>query len=911
MISERIVTVKYIRVSLLIFVYFFFTAVLRAETESPNDSLVNHQPIGTDVKIVFSEGIIFGKFSKEDGPFLLESSVIVPSGQILEFGPGCKILIGGQHINITVYGQIFVRGQKDEPVEFISGKESPNPWDWGRIYCRNEGRSVFEHCIIRHSNYGIFVENGAATIKNCTFDQNSLYGLVIKNSEVDLYECHFTGGHVNAISLLPGAVCNAESLIVNNNMTGISCHKGSRLNLQRGYILDNTNGIIADPASSVSIVVANITKNRNGILSTKAIPRKSREVAFGNGYDLKVVNQYEFDKITSIAEVESHLVLPQKVSAKSNKPSFVPGFSASQLPPEPVSDFLGNITTGFKYFHPKSFINYTDDSTYEQTHYPEGFQPEVQIFANGNRSGAEVNLLMDIYGNNWLSPNGYVGKRMFNLSLSYAQQQLTFGDFFETSSETSISGRQVTGIKYSGQFLEMGAGKKRLEVMLAAGESEIPKDSGDHDINIYNETIDTGMSVRQQLTYLASFSVKPAQNVNITAKGIIARDQTEKPLFRAPINDPAAPDPIEAQTGSIDATVGLLNGKLELFAELDLGVHDTIDDEKYNKIAWYNPDFKNVLPKIFSLFGKDDFLDHYAFTIGGKTSINGYQLTFSGSQIAADYFSAGNPYLDVDRRSFTVSSEKTFSEKLTVGADYDYRKSSRSQNPADNNTANLRAEYTMGEFKPTFSTDYTLQFEKVNSSERVEKDDTSYSATYKDKALRNILALEAKQSFLSGIDYGIRYQFLYDNDVSIHADSKQKDSGDRFQNQLRAWFAFRLLKHFRNKTTIRLANRDEKRDDLQAFSYKLQNQTNWNIVPRKLSMSMLGEYSNSEETDIYSKNNPTLINFYKGEMEIKYSINSRFSLSAMGSYEKGYDETPGSAENYTAIISGVHLTCLF
>ena len=85
---------------------------------------------------------------------------------------------------------------------------------------------------------------------------------------------------------------------------------------------------------------------------------------------------------------------------------------------------------------------------------------------------------------------------MFALSLNFLDQALLFGDFFENSSETSIFGRKLTGIKYSGNYWDMGKGIKRLTFVLAGGESETPKDSGDNEINIYGQEVDTGFSIR-------------------------------------------------------------------------------------------------------------------------------------------------------------------------------------------------------------------------------------------------------------------------------------------------------------------------------------------------------------------------------------------------------------------------------
>ena len=774
---------------------------------------------------------------------------------------------------------------------------------------------MFEHCIIKNSNYGIFIENGSADILNCRFERNSLCGIVVKNSEVLIDRSVFTGGHVLAVNLQPGARVRADSLIIVENITGIACQNKSSLVLKDGSISGNANGIVAASGSSISITAARISRNKNGVIAAVEIPKRTREMVFGNSIDVKISPESEIDKILKEPESVKSIVLPQASSAIVKQDGFTAGFSALSASQEPAASLIGNVTAGFSYFVPESRKHPIDDTLAQQTHYPEGIQPEVQVFASGRRGAADINLLMDLYGNKWLSTEGYVGKNIFNLSLAYAHQAIVIGDFFESGSETSISGRQMTGLKYDGSFWEMGGGNKRLAFKLAAGESEIPKDYGDHQLNIYNEVVDSGMLVRQQITYVAALSFKPTQNSSFSAKGIISRDQVDKPLFRPPVTDSSL-KPIQAQTGSLDGSVDLLRGQLKLYTELDLGTHDTIvDSNEIKEVAWYNPRVEDAVPKVFSMFNREDFTSHYAFTLGAKTSLGGYNFDLSGIQISPHYYSAGNPYLEADRRIATLAVEKQFKENLSASGDYSFERTSVSDNPFDRNTLNMRGEYRLGEGKPAFSADYTARFEKGILTERVEHNDTSYSTTYEDKSLNNVIGLEGKQTLQNGIAYSLRYQFLWDNDISRHADESLRDEGDRFQHQMNGWFSFKVKKVLRNKVSLRVAARNENKDSLQSLSGKINDQVTITLIPRKLSLSLAGEYNYKKESEYSEENsawlNPVYTKFYYGEIEAKYSITSRISVSAKGKYEKSYDETIGSRENYTAAIGGLHLTYLF
>ncbi|MBN1757025.1 MAG: hypothetical protein JW863_01835 [Chitinispirillaceae bacterium] len=926
------------------------------ETTARNDTANSSGNVKTEktnrrsVKTVLPSGVLFGTFTKEDGPYLIDGNVIVPAGQILEFGAACTVYVGGDYTTITVFGQMFARGTEEAPVVFMSAKTVPQPWDWDRIYCRSRNRSLFEHCIIRHSNFGIYVENGSAGINNCRFERNSLHGLVVKNAEVSIFASVLTGGHVCAINLLPGAQLTADSLMVQRNNTAVSCAPQSMLKLNGGYLSFNSNGLIAAKGSSVEIVGTEVSRNKIGVIFTREIPRKIREMVYANKLDVKVVPQDEMKKLLKEPQPVASIVVPRSSDTVEVASGFSPGFSAMSVPQEASTSFIGNVTTGFTFFRPRSEFHPYDRDTTEtystgeggtedtlrtiesvlrpQNRYPgeqsddwySGIQPELQFFANGRRGNADINLLMDLYSNQWLSTTNYIGKNMFNLSMNYAQQSVVIGDFFESGSETSIPGRQMTGIKYSGKYLEMGRGEKRLEFKLAAGETEIAKDSGDHEIFVYNQSVDTGMSQRQQITYLAEATFKPTRQSSIAARGIIAHDQTGKPLFRKALSDPAALDPVVAQTGCITGSLFLFERKLELFGEIDLGSADTLDDSTGDEIVWYNPNVEKAIPEVFSLFKPDDFQEHAAGIAGARGDAGGYTGEVKYMQIAPSYYSAGDPYLINWRKNLNASVGKIVNDKWGINGSYEFDRSilkgfSEDDDPSitDLNIVSLNTTYEMGENKPSFSVDYTLQHQRNDARESVVREDTSYSEDFKEKEFSSRVSVEGKQKLKNDLSYSLRYQMLFDNDYSVHPDELLNNEGDRMHNAVSGWLSFKIKRIVRNKTSFRLGFKHENRDSLRAWQYKLSDQLTVHIIPRKLSCSIAGIYlSKSEKEYATGEWGPELFTrFYSGELEVKYSLTSRLTCSAMGKYEKSYDEITGSSDNYSVIVGGFHLTYLF
>jgi hypothetical protein len=877
--------------------------------------------------IELPEGILFGNFTKKDGPLFIKGNAVVPSGQSLELGPGCVVYIGGDYTTITVFGQIIAHGTKDEPVIFMSARKSPKPWDWDRIYCRSKTQSQFEHCIIRHCNYGLVVENGSVSVKNSLFEKNSISGLVVKNADVSLMKTSFTGGHLVAVNIRERGVVIADSLTIKENGTGIACDSISTLKINNGLISNNTNGLIVSDKSAVEIVAVDITKNRNGVVTTREIPRRMREMVFSNGLDLKIVNSEEMKTVLKDPQVVKSIAVAKLTKLQGVDTTFKAGFSASNAPQDPNVSFIGNVSTGFSYFLPHTNRHPLDDSIrYQQKYIGEqsdqwfsGLQPEIQLFGNGKRGAVDVNLLIDMFTNDWISTNNYLGKNMFNLSLSYNPHTAVIGDFFESGTETSVSGRQMTGLKYTGSFFKMGGGMDRIEVKLAAGESELPKDVGQRELNIISDTVDTGMSIRQQITYIATATIHPQKNSSIIIKGIIAHDQAEKPLLRRTIEDVAAPDPVKAQTGCIEGNVAVLDGKLQLYSEIDLGSHDTISGDEKKNIAWYNPQIDEAISKVFGLLSRDKFQDYYAFTAGARSTINGYSLEGQFLQIGSSYFSAGNPYLENDRRTISLSSEKQFAENLSASGSYEYERTGlTTQSSNDYHTLNVNGEYSVsGENKPSFSADYTLQFENTPSSERVAiSSDSTLTSNFDDKSVNNMICLEGKQMFANGMGFSLRYQFMFDNDFSDHPDITRKDISDRIQNQFNGWFSFKIKKIFKSKTTFRVTQKYENRDSLRSIAYRFGENLNITIIPRKLSCTLMGDYTNKNDREF---NADSLSGFwyntenhiYSADIETRYSVTGKLSFSLKGRYEISYDEAASSIENYKLYMIGFHTTWLF
>jgi hypothetical protein len=301
--------------------------------------------------------------------------------------------------------------------------------------------------------------------------------------------------------------------------------------------------------------------------------------------------------------------------------------------------------------------------------------------------------------------------------------------------------------------------------------------------------------------------------------------------------------------------------------------------------------------------------------------------------VRPNYFAAGNPFLETDRRKFELTSEKQFQENFAATAAYTFEQSYVSnslnlslQDGADgalsSNGLVLSAKYSLGEDKPEFSADWDIGLRSQPQSE--EKTDTTLfadSATvttravrFDSKELRNVAGVEVKQQFANGMDYSVRYRALLVSDVGDRSAIDDQVTADENQHQLNLRYSFKMASWLRNKTDVRLALKNKVDGDFRGYSYKISDDARFTIIPRVLSLKIGGDYSFRKDTDTDGTTHitaSTITKSYAAETEAKWSITSKLSFNAMGRYENSYDETPESAENYRVKIGGASVTYLF
>ncbi len=135
------------------------------------------------------------------GPYLVVSDVSVTPGEVVTIEPGVALLFA-DFTALQVHGTLLARGAEDAPIVFTSDNDrrylsevesDAAPYDWNGItVMAGSGGSVFEHCEIGYSLYGVNSLTPQVRIVDCSFHANGKADFGIDGTQRKVGEEPFT-----------------------------------------------------------------------------------------------------------------------------------------------------------------------------------------------------------------------------------------------------------------------------------------------------------------------------------------------------------------------------------------------------------------------------------------------------------------------------------------------------------------------------------------------------------------------------------------------------------------------------------------------------------------------------------------------------------------------------------------------
>lgn len=277
------------------------------------------------------------RWSAEDGPYILQSDLVIPKYRRLIIGPGTKIIIPAQphddtteqiddfdksSISIKVRGLLSCVGRRSSRIVFSPEiKPSGHKYGWYGIVFDNpteKGNEIIctditgayiavkavscspivRGSIIESNHIGIFCHKpGKASITNCIIGYNFLAGIRVIDANPEIISCIITG----------------------NKNNGIWCDGKSKITLNHNCIWDNKDGNFfeCDPYFGL-----HVKKNSRGD-SIDAHSNLCISPVFSGSVDESIAAERDLDNPTDSTKVKS-TIIADIIQSFQNKNRYVP-----------------------------------------------------------------------------------------------------------------------------------------------------------------------------------------------------------------------------------------------------------------------------------------------------------------------------------------------------------------------------------------------------------------------------------------------------------------------------------------------------------------------------------------------------------------------------------------------------------
>jgi len=278
------------------------------------------------------------------------------------------------------------------------------------------------------------------------------------------------------------------------------------------------------------------------------------------------------------------------------------------------------------------------DADYAKTFLVPGLEEHLNLAIFARTSKIDMTLLGDIRNNKWDQLNGLKKIERLSLSARFGRNEIVLGDFFESGSEFFVQSREVRGLKADLRLEKLWNASTYLQTRIAIGQVQKAYGIGQRLPGLYHQYENAGRYRR----YFASAVLRLAdeQRFAVALKYLRAMDDTSS--VSAALNEP-----LTNQNMGLSGSLFLCKKHIQFFGEGYFSRKDTVSA-------------KNVTD--------------YAYKGGLDFRYSRFKLLAFYQRLGYDYYTAGYPFLQNDRRGFKVISAWYWPDILTLsleGEQYD------------------------------------------------------------------------------------------------------------------------------------------------------------------------------------------------------------------------------------------------
>lgn len=153
--------------------------------------------------------------TSEKSPYLVEEALIVMPQAKLIIEAGTVIWFKG--FGIVIKGEIEAKGTQDKPIQFMN--IASEPWK-GIIIDQSKGDNIFSYCEIYNAQNGIRARASVVNINNCLFENNT-FGIFFEEGTATIEKSIVRASQKVGISTLKSEITIRNSTVSENELGGI------------------------------------------------------------------------------------------------------------------------------------------------------------------------------------------------------------------------------------------------------------------------------------------------------------------------------------------------------------------------------------------------------------------------------------------------------------------------------------------------------------------------------------------------------------------------------------------------------------------------------------------------------------------------------------------------------------------
>lgn len=513
-------------------------------------------------------GLVTGVLKKDQSPFVVSQTLIVPEDSSLTIEPGVEIRFKeGTGIDVRG-GTLVVAGDAMEPVVLTSEQEEGA---WNGISVTGSQKASLNWALLSNAEYGVAVDNGIVEINNGFIETSIRAAVYGRHAYIDLRSVYIGEGKgigvwaaENANISLTGKTNIAETRVA-------LAAEGSVIRLN-DVVLDSNDVAILDLGSN-SFEQSNLKMQKNGIaFVSEEIPfEATKKILSGNKQNVS----QNLSAFSELVENKPHNSSAKNIVLKSPREN-----------KDTIWNVTGNVGLAVGYHQVFMRRNATgkpyvsDGDTIEHgEHYINYFQvPGFFLNLNANLmmespTGQTVEFITDIGVDKWQQFH------LHNLQAIYTDdmQRIALGDVFLKAGDIYLSGITAFGGAYDLKLFKNAVMDPLFEASVFVGETRAPKIIGNRNKDVYKDYIEDGEAESQEMVVGGKVRWNMHRRFNGTLGYIGSKNYVEDPFLRDGMSsDVNTANPlITSRTFFADGNWLLFPSDIKLNGQVAVGVADT------------------------------------------------------------------------------------------------------------------------------------------------------------------------------------------------------------------------------------------------------------------------------------------------------------------------------------------------